>query len=146
MPEFPPTSPQAQRLIKLFEDAERELLRECNCILLQSSIIGPDDLRVARIKQIRAELLAGSRQWVEEAIPDCYLAGLRAARGNLDPTSLSPLHLQTMDVLAQSTFSRLAGVVDVVGRQIDDMIKQHNLAHLKAAMQKAAPGRPTWTS
>jgi hypothetical protein len=140
MPEFPPTAPQADRLKRLFEDAERELLRECNCILLQSVIEGPGDPAQQRINQIKKEMLEGCRQWVSEAIPECYLLGLKQAQGKVFYDTLGAQHLQAMEVLAQSTFSRLANVVDVIGRQIDDQIKQHNLAIIQQSLQNT-PGR-----
>jgi hypothetical protein len=140
MSEFSPTAHQAQRLTKLFGDAERELLRECNCILLQSVIEGPGDPAQQRINQIKKELLDGCRQWVQEAIPECYLLGLKKVQGEFFYDTLGAQHMQALEVLAQNTFSRLAGVVDVVGRQIDDMIKQHNLAIIQQSL-KNAPGR-----
>jgi len=137
MPEFSPTKPQADRLAQLFQDAEIELLRECNRILMQSAIEGPGDQAQQRIAQIKGELLAGCKQWVEEAIPESYMQGLQSVKGDIFYDNLDAVHILAMESLAQNTYSRLAGVVDVVGRQIDDMIKQHNLAIVKQSLQSA---------
>lgn len=137
MPEFKPVSKDATRLKQLFEDAERALLRECNCILLKSTIVGQDDPAVKRIEQIKSELLAGCIQWVEEAITASYLKGLQVAQEEATMESLGELHIKAMEALAQNTYSRLAGVVDVVGRQIEDMIKSHDLAIIKQSIQIA---------
>lgn len=137
MPEFRPTAPQAERLKKLFADGERELLAECNCILMQSVVEGPGDIHQRRINQIKQDLRDGSKQWVEEAIPECYLLGLKVIQPDLDIRSISAIHLQTMEVLAQNTLSRLLGMVDTVGRQIDDMIKVHNLAIIQQSLKSA---------
>ena len=138
----PLSDAQAQRLIRLYDEAEREILKECNRLLLKN----PESYSLAwqktilqRVQQIRADLLTGSRTWCEEAIPDSYMKGV--AWADADPLAgtktlagFGSIHQQAVEVLADNTYSRLQDVNNVVGRRVDDVFRQVALEHAKGSV------------
>ncbi|MCK9569511.1 hypothetical protein M0R72_11275, partial [Candidatus Pacearchaeota archaeon] len=87
---MPPKSPlsdaQAQRLIQLYGEAEKEILAEVNRLLLknpESYSLAWQKTLLQRVRQIREDLLKGSRDWCQEAIPDSYMKGV--AWADADP-------------------------------------------------------------
>lgn len=133
---------QARRLIQLYDEAEREILKECNRLLLKN----PESYSLAwantilqRIRQIRGDLLNGSRTWCEEAIPDSYMAGIKwADKDPLIGTKLiagfGGVHEQAAQVLAENAYSRLEDVDRVVGRRIDDIFRSVSLEATKGSV------------
>lgn len=143
MPEKSPLSDaQARRLIKLYDQAEKEILKECNRLLLKSPesySLAWQKTVLARVKQVRGELLAGSRTWCSEAIPDSYMKGV--AWADADPLAGTKLmggfggiHQQAVEVLADNTFSRLSDVNNVVGRRVDDIFRTISLESTKGSV------------
>jgi hypothetical protein len=142
MPTPSPISAQAQRLITFYNEAEREILQECNRLLLASingNILGPGDYSSARMQQIRKDLLEGSRTWVQEAIPYSYMKGVDIADTSLPPENESiadfgEIHQKTAEALGKSTYSRLMDVISVVDRRVDDIFRKLELENTKSAV------------
>jgi hypothetical protein len=133
---------QAQRLIRLYGAAEKEILKECNRLLLknpESYSIAWQKTVLARVRQIRGELLAGSSTWCSEAIPASYMKGV--AWADADPLSgqkvlagFGSIHQQAVEVLADNAYSRLQDVNNMVGRRVDDVFRQVALDHAKGSV------------
>lgn len=142
MAESPLSDAQAKRLIQLYGDAEKELLAECNRLLLknpESYSLAWQKTLLQRVQQIRGDLLAGSRTWCEEAIPDSYMKGM--AWADADPLAgqklmagFGSIHQQAVEVLADNAYSRLTDVNSVIGRRVDDVFRQVALEHAKGSV------------
>jgi hypothetical protein len=138
----PLSDAQAQRLIRLYGAAEKEILKECNRLLLknpESYSIAWQKTVLARVRQIRGELLAGSSTWCSEAIPASYMKGV--AWADADPLSgqkvlagFGSIHQQAVEVLADNAYSRLQDVNNMVGRRVDDVFRQVALDHAKGSV------------
>jgi len=138
----PLSDAQAQRLIKLYTEAEAEILQEINRLLLGT----PKDYSLAwqqtvlqRAQQIKADLLKGSRAWCQEAIPASYMQGVEWA--DKDPLAgkevragFGSVHQQAVEVLADNAYSRLEDVVHVVGRNVDDIYRKVALEAARGAV------------
>ena len=131
MPAQPLSDAQAARLIKLYGDAEAEILKECNRLLLKnpdSYSLAWQKTLLARTRQLRADLLKGARTWCQEAIPDSYMKGAawadaEAAEGEKLAAGFGSIHQQAAQVLAENAYGRLQDVDQVVGRRVDDIFR-----------------------
>lgn len=138
----PLSDAQAKRIIKLYGEAENEILRECNRLLLknpESYSLAWQKTVLARVQQIRTDLLKGSRDWCESAIPESYLKGISWAdadplSGNKVLAGFGKIHEQAVEVLADNAYSRLQDVNSVVGRRVDDVFRQVALEHAKGSV------------
>ena len=140
----PLSDAQAQRLIRLYGDAEREILTEINRLLLQdpeseSYSMAWQKTLLQRVRQIRADLEKGSRTWCTEAIPDSYMKGMEWA--DKDPLMSSKaipgfgsIHQQAAQVLAENTYNRLQDVGQAVGRKVDDLARAISLEASKGSV------------
>jgi hypothetical protein len=138
----PLSDAQAQRLIRLYGDAEKEILKECNRLLLknpESYSLAWQKTLLQRTRQIRDDLLKGSRTWCQEAIPDSYMKGV--AWADADPLAgqklmagFGSIHQQAVEVLADNAYSRLADVNSVIGRRVDDVFRTVALEHAKGSV------------
>jgi hypothetical protein len=138
----PLTDAQAQRLIKLYGEAEKEILAECNRLLLknpESYSLAWQKTLLQRVQQIRGDLLKGSRDWCQEAIPDSYMKGV--AWANADPLAgtqtlagFGSVHQQAVETLADNAYSRLSDVNSVVGRRVDDVFRSVAMEHAKGSV------------
>jgi len=138
----PLSDAQAQRLIKLYDQAEKEILKECNRLLLknpESYSLAWQKTVLARTRQIRKGLLDGSRTWCSEAIPDSYMKGM--AWADADPLAgqklmagFGKIHQQAVEVLAENSYSRLLDVNNVVGRRVDDIFRTVALENTKGSV------------
>ena len=140
MPESPLSDAQARRLIKLYDQAEKEILKECNRLLLKSPesySLSWQKTVLARVKQVRGELLAGSRTWCSEAIPDSYMKGV-AFGDSLSSTprmgGFGGIHQQAAQLLADNAYSRLEQVDQVIGRRVDDIFRTISLESTKGSV------------
>jgi hypothetical protein len=138
----PLSDAQAQRLIRMYGEAEKEILKECNRLLLKN----PESYSLAwqktvlqRVQQIRSDLLGGSRTWCSEAIPDSYMKGMNWA--DKDPLAgtnvlagFGSIHQQAVEVLADNAYSRLEDVNNVVGRRVNDVFRSVALENSKGAV------------
>lgn len=138
----PLSDAQAQRLIQLYGEAEKEILREVSRLLAKS----PESYSLAwqktilqRVQQIRGDLLNGSRTWCGEAIPDSYMSGVKWAdadplSGNKRLAGFGSIHQQAVEVLADNAYNRLADVNSIIGRRTDDIFRQVSLEASKGAV------------
>jgi hypothetical protein len=127
-----PSDAQAKRLIKFYNEAEILILNECSKILLGKDLYNAQE----RIDQIKKDLLEGSRQWAEEALPDSYQKGIDAADELIpkDKESIADfeqIHTKTIASISEEAYSRLADVVSVVGRRIDAIFQTMDLQTAK---------------
>ena len=133
---------QARRLISLYGEAEKEILKEVNRLLLknpESYSLAWQKTLLARVKQIRSELLAGSREWCQDAIPSSYRSGMEWANadkfiGKDIIPGFGRIHQQAVEVLADNAYSRLQDVNSVVGRRVDDVFRSVALEHSKGSV------------
>ena len=144
MPASPLSDAQAQRLIRLYEGAEKEILTEINRLLLkdpasESYSMAWQKTLLQRVQQIRADLLKGSRTWCTEAIPDSYMRGMDWA--DKDPLmsgkaipGFGSIHQQAAQVLAENTYSRLEDVDHVIGRKVGDLARSISLEASKGSV------------
>lgn len=137
------TEAQAARLSKLYSDGETEILREINRLLLKSKTpeysLAWQKTILARVREIRSQLLAGGKQWAEEAIPASYLEGLKWAdrdplSGNELIAGFGKIHTEAAQILADNTYSRLVSVDTVIGRNVDDIFREVSLQNIKGAV------------
>jgi hypothetical protein len=131
---------QAQRLIRLYSEAERELLRELNKALLKGNNTDNLQALLRNTRKIRADLLAGGREWCEKVVPILYQEAANAT-GLPEVAAHGTLHQQAMQVLAENAYSRLQQVDQVVGRRIDDIYRDMALE----AVRGDVAGYRTWT-
>ena len=144
MPASPLSDAQAQRLIKLYDGAEKEILAEINRLLLkdpasESYSLAWQKTPLQRVQQIRADLLKGSRTWCTEAIPDSYMKGMDWAdkdplMGGKAIPGFGSIHQQAAQVLAENTYSRLEDVDHVIGRKVGDLARSISLEASKGSV------------
>lgn len=145
MPDKSPLSDaQAQRLIKLYDGAEKEILSEINRLLLkdpasESYSLAWQKTLLQRVQQIRSDLLKGSRTWCTEAIPDSYMKGMDWAdkdplMGGKAIPGFGSIHQQAAQVLAENTYNRLQDVGQAVGRKVDDLARAISLEASKGSV------------
>ena len=138
----PLSDAQARRLIQLYDSAEKEILKECNRLLLknpESYSLAWQKTILARVQEIRKQLLAGSRTWTTEAIADSYMKGVEWAdkdplSGNKILAGFGKIHEHAAEVLADNAYSRLSDVNNVVGRRVDDVFRTVALEHAKGSV------------
>ena len=144
MPASPLSDAQAQRLIRLYDGAEKEILTEINRLLLkdpasESYSMAWQKTLLQRVQQIRADLLKGSRTWCTEAIPDSYMRGMDWAdkdplMGGKAIPGFGSIHQQAAQVLAENTYSRLEDVDHVIGRKVGDLARSISLEASKGSV------------
>lgn len=143
MPDSSPLSDaQAQRLIRMYGEAESEILKEVNRLLLknpESYSLAWQKTLLQRVQQIRADLLKGSRDWCQEAIPESYMRGV--AWADADPLSgkklmagFGAIHQQAVETLSDGAYLRLSDIDAVIGRQTEDLIRSIALEHAKGSV------------
>jgi len=132
---------QAERLIQLYTEAEREILAEYNRALLKGNDLKSLTALKNNVAAIRKDLLAGGRTWCEEAVPALYQAAMAEVDSGLAAqVAFGAVHQQAMQVLAENTFGRLQEIDAVIGRRVEDVYR--NLA-LEAVRGDVA-GYQTW--
>jgi len=137
---------EAERLAKFYEQVEREILDRLNRALLR----GNKTEYLARMKReveaILAALRNGNRTWVEQAIPLVYSEGLRNADAMLEDLGVTvnagfgAIHQQAAQVLAENALQRFEDVVQVIGRQVNDIYRELALENVRGAVV----GYDTW--
>ena len=137
---------EINRLVKFYEQAEREILDRLNQALLR----GNKTEYLAQMKQnieaILQQLRDGNRTWCSEAIPRVYSEGLKNADAMLKDVGASTsaafgaIHQQAAQVLAESAFQRFEDVVQVIGRQVNDIYRELALENVRGTVV----GYDTW--
>jgi hypothetical protein len=130
---------QAQRLTQLYSDGEREILNELGKALVKGNSTTHLKLVLNNVQAIREDLLAGARTWMEQALPEAYLEGMKEA-GVGAVTSFSGIHQQAMQVLAENTYQRMVYVDQVIGRRTDDIYRNLALENIRGTVA----GYQTW--
>lgn len=133
---------QARRLIRLYEEGEKEILREVNRLLLKSPesySLSWQKTVLARVREIRSQLLAGGKTWTEEAISASYMKGVEWAdtdplSGNEVNAGFGKIHTEAVNVLAENTYSRLVDVDTVIGRKTEDVFRQVALENVRGSV------------
>jgi hypothetical protein len=137
---------EINRLVKFYEQAEREILDQLNRALLR----GNKTEYLAQMKQnieaILQQLREGNRTWCSEAIPRVYSEGLKNADAMLKDVGASTsaafgaIHQQAAQVLAENAFQRFEDVVQVIGRQVNDIYRELALENVRGTVV----GYDTW--
>lgn len=133
---------QARRLIRLYDEGEKEILREVNRLLLKSPesySLSWQKTVLARVREIRAQLLAGGKTWTGEAISASYMKGVEWAdkdplSGNQVLAGFGKIHTEAVNVLAENTYSRLVDVDTVIGRKTEDVFRQVALENVRGSV------------
>jgi len=137
---------EINRLIKFYEQAEREILDRINRALLRAN-------KAEYLVQMRRNVLAileqlreGSRTWCTEAIPRVYSQGLYSADAMLKDAGIAikagfgAIHQQAAQVLAENAYQRFEDVAQVIGRQVDDIYRELALENVRGTVV----GYDTW--
>jgi hypothetical protein len=133
---------EARRLVRLYIEAEREILLQ-----LDRAMARGNDLKHLRgllenVQAVLEDLLAGNRQWCEEAVPRVYIEGAKFADEMVGKAAggFGAIHQQAVQVLAENTFDRLESVRQVIGRQVEDVYRRYALETTKQSII----GYKTW--
>ena len=137
---------EINRLIRFYEQAEREILDRLNRALLRGNQTEYLAAMKKNIEAILQQLREGNRTWCTEAIPRIYSQGLYAADAMLKDAGASvkagfgAIHQQAAQVLAENAFQRFEDVVQVIGRQVNDIYRELALENVRGAVV----GYDTW--
>jgi hypothetical protein len=143
MAKSPLSNAQANRLIKMYDSGEKDILKEINRLLLKADkpeySLAWQKTLLGRVRQIRRDLLAGSRTWCQQAIPATYIEGFKwadadALAGKRVIAGFGAIHQQAVQVLAENAYSRLASVDQVVGRNVDDIFRKVSLENVRGSV------------
>ena len=137
---------EIDRLVRFYEKAEREILDQINRALLRAN-------KTEYLVQMRQNVLAileqlreGNRTWCSEAIPRVYSVGMNTADAMLRETGASvmtgfgAIHQQAAQVLAENAYQRFEDVVQVIGRQVNDIYRELALENVRGTVV----GYDTW--
>lgn len=133
------TDTEAERLIKLYSKAEKDILQATNKALLKGNSTRNLDAMLVRVRQIRKSLLEGARTWCDAAIPSAYEAGM-AETGLAAIAGNGEIHQQAMKILADNVYGRFEQVDQVVGRSVADIYRSAALENLTGDVA----GYQTW--
>jgi hypothetical protein len=137
------TAAQAARLASLYSEGETEILREINRLLLKSGTpqysLAWQRTILARVREIRSQLLSGGKTWTEEAVPASYFEGIKWAdkdplSGNQVIAGFGKIHTEAVQVLAENSYSRLIAIDTIVGRRVDDIFREVSLQNTRGAV------------
>ena len=137
---------EINRLVKFYEQAEREILDRLNRALLRGNKTEYLEQMKKNIEAILQQLREGNRTWCSEAIPRVYSQGLHAADAMLKDAGISTsaafgaIHQQAAQVLAENAFQRFEDVVQVIGRQVNDIYRELALENVRGTVV----GYDTW--
>ena len=137
---------EINRLVKFYEQAEREILDRLNRALLRGNKTEYLAQMKKNIEAILQQLREGNRTWCEQAIPRVYSQGLYSADAMLKDIGATvkagygAIHQQAAQVLAENTFQRLEDVVQVIGRQVNDIYRELALENVRGTVV----GYDTW--
>lgn len=141
------TEAEANRLIRFYEEAEREILDAINRALLRGNKTEYLEAMRDNVRAILDSLRAGSRTWCEDAIPRIYVRSaqgvdvqLRAAGVARAISGFGAIHQQAAKVLAEAAYSRFDDVALTVGRRVDDIYRSLALENVRGSVA----GYKTW--
>lgn len=137
---------EINRLVKFYEQAEREILDRLNRALLRGNKTEYLAQMKKNIEAILQQLREGNRTWCEQAIPRVYSQGLYSADAMLKDIGATvkagygAIHQQAAQVLAENAFQRFEDVVQVIGRQVNDIYRELALENVRGTVV----GYDTW--
>ncbi len=137
---------EINRLVKFYEQAEREILDRINRALLRGNKTEYLDQMKREIEAILQQLREGNRTWCTEAIPRVYSEGLRNADimlkdiGASTSAAFGAIHQQAAQVLAENAYQRFEDVAQVIGRQVNDIYRELALENVRGTVV----GYDTW--
>jgi len=139
---------EINRLVKFYEQAEREILVQINKTLLAGKKDELEYLKQMRqnIDAILRQLREGNKEWCMQAIANVYSEGMKNADvmlkdiGTTVTAGFGAIHQQAAQVLAENTFQRLEDVVQVIGRQVNDIYRELALENVRGTVV----GYDTW--
>jgi hypothetical protein len=128
---------EASRVIKLYSDAEKQILALINSGLLNPYQVGFLKGKLAEADKILGYLNQGSKQWTQEMVNDMYgagvkFAGITAGIELSEKVLANKFHLEAMNVLANNVYGRLDEITGIVGRRIDDIYRSVALESIKS--------------
>jgi len=133
------TDAQAEKLIKLYSRAEKEIMAETNKALLRGNSTRQLDAMLRNVKKIRKDLLGGARDWSEQAIQEAYEAGMKST-GLPGGAGFEAVHQQAVKVLAENAYGRFEIVDQVIGRRVNDVYRSIALENVTGQVV----GYQTW--
>lgn len=137
---------EINRLVKFYEQAEREILDRLNRALLRGNKTEYLAQMKKNIEAILQQLREGNRTWCEQAIPRVYSQGLYSADAMLKDIGATvkagygAIHQQAAQVLAENAYQRFEDVVQVIGRQVNDIYRELALENVRGTVV----GYDTW--
>ena len=137
---------EIDRLVRFYEQAEREILDRINRALLRGNQTEYLEQMKKNIEAILRQLREGNRTWCSEAIPRVYSEGLKNADAMLKDVGASvkagfgAIHQQAAQVLAENAYQRFEDVVQVIGRQVNDIYREMALENVRGTVV----GYDTW--
>jgi hypothetical protein len=137
---------EINRLVKFYEQVEREILDRINRALLRGNKTEYLVQMKREIEAILQQLREGNRTWCTEAIPRVYSQGLYSADAMLKDVGASvkagfgAIHQQAAQVLAENAYQRFEDVVQVIGRQVNDIYRELALENVRGSVV----GYDTW--
>ena len=133
------TEAQAEKLIKLYGRAEKEILAETNKALLKGNSTRQLNAMLRNVKKIKKDLLAGARDWSTQAIQEAYDAGMKST-GLPGGAAFNAVHQQAVKVLAENAYGRFEIVDQVIGRRVNDVYRSIALENVTGQVV----GYQTW--
>ncbi len=137
---------ETARLFEFYSKAEMEILEIINRGLLRGDDLTYLQTMLQNVRAILNDILDGSRTWCEEAIPRVYIEGLKNADAMLNDAGVTlkagfgAIHQQAVQVLAENTYQRFEDVVQVIGRQVNDIYRELALENVRGTVV----GYDTW--
>ena len=139
---------EIERLVKFYEQAEREILVQINKTLLAGKKDELEYLKQMRqnIDAILRQLREGNKEWCMQAIPNVYSEGMKNADvmlkdiGATVTAGFGAIHQQAAQVLAENAYQRFEDVVQVIGRQVNDIYRELALENVRGTVV----GYDTW--
>jgi len=137
---------EINRLVKFYEQVEREILDRLNRALLRGNQTEYLEQMKKNIEAILQQLREGNKTWCTEAIPRVYTEGLKNADAMLKDAGVSitagfgAIHQQAAQVLAENAYQRFEDVVQVIGRQVNDIYRELALENVRGTVV----GYDTW--
>ncbi|HQL37599.1 MAG TPA: hypothetical protein PLG67_13480 [Bacillota bacterium] len=137
---------EINRLVRFYEQAEREILDQLNRALLRGNKTEYLAQMKRNIEAILQQLREGNRTWCEQAIPRVYSQGLYSADAMLKDigatvkAGFGAIHQQAAQVLAENAYQRFEDVVQVIGRQVNDIYRELALENVRGTVV----GYDTW--
>jgi len=137
---------EVNRLVKFYEQAEREILVQLNRALLRGNKTEYLSQMKKNIEAIIQQLREGNRTWCTESIPRVYSQGLSSADIMLKDagaTVTAGFGLYTSrrrKCWLRMRFSDMEDVAQVIGRQVNDIYRELALENIRGSVV----GYDTW--